>query len=71
VLSGIVGRLLGLVKVTGSDGQPQELADHIYETVFVPLASPINASLIYAICFVVLFFLVSWFLYWRRWFVRL
>ncbi len=71
VLSGVVGRLLGLVKVTGPGGQPQELADHIYETVFVPLASPINASLLYAICFVVLFFLVSWFLYWRRWFVRL
>jgi predicted acyltransferase len=71
VLSGVVGRLLGLVKVTGPDGQPEELGDRIYETAFVPLASPINASLLYAICFVVLFFLISWVLYWRRWFVRL
>ncbi|MGA7413657.1 MAG: hypothetical protein WBW33_24490 [Bryobacteraceae bacterium] len=71
VLSGIVGRLLALVKVTGTDGQPEELADRIYRIVFVPLASPINASLLYAIALVMLFFLISWFLYWRRWFVRL
>ncbi len=71
VLSGVVGRLLGLVKVTGPDGQPEDLVDRIYQTVFLPLASPINASLLYAIAFVALFFLISWFLYRRRWFVRL
>jgi len=71
VLSGIVGRLLGMLKVTGPDGQPEDLVDRIYQAVFLPLASPINASLLYAIAFMTLFFLVSWFLYWRRWFVRL
>jgi len=71
VLSGIVGRLLGLVHVTGPGGQPEELIDRIYQTVFAPLASPMNASLLYAIAFMALFFLISWFLYWRRWFVRL
>jgi predicted acyltransferase len=71
VLSGVVGRLLGLVKMTGPNGQPVELVDRIYRIVFVPLASPINASLLYAVAFMTLFFLIAWFLYWRRWFVRL
>jgi predicted acyltransferase len=71
VLSGIVGRLLGLLNVTGPDGKPRALGDHIYQVIFAPLASPINASLLYAIAFTALFFLISWFLYWRRWFVRL
>ncbi len=71
VLSGVVGRLLGLIKVAGPDGQPEALGARIYQAVFLPLASPINASLLYAIAFVTLFFLISWFLYWRRWFVRL
>jgi len=71
VLSGIVGRLLGLVHVAGPNGQPEPLGDHIYETAFAPLASPINASLLYAVAFMTLFFLISWFLYSRRWFVRL
>ncbi len=71
VLSGIVGRLLGLLKVSGPDGQQQGLGEHIFQAIFAPLASPINASLLYAIAFTTLFFLISWFLYWRRWFVRL
>jgi predicted acyltransferase len=63
--------LLGLVHVTGPDGLPDSLGGHIYETVFAPLASPINASLLYAVAFVTMFFLISWFLYSRRWFVKL
>ena len=59
VLSGVLGRLLGLVKVTGADGHRGDLGNLIYRTVFVPLASPIDASLLYAIAFMTLFFLVS------------
>jgi predicted acyltransferase len=42
----------------------------IYQTVFVPLASPANASLLYSLAFVAAMYLVAWFLHQRRWFLR-
>jgi predicted acyltransferase len=71
VLSGIVGRLLGLIQVIAPNGTRQSLGSRIYEACFAPLAAPINASLLYALAIVLLFFLISWFLYQRRWFLRL
>jgi predicted acyltransferase len=70
VLSGIVGRLFGLIKVTKAGGQTELLGSFIYSTLFAPLASQINASLLYAVWFVFMLFLVAWFLYSRRWFLK-
>jgi predicted acyltransferase len=42
----------------------------IYRTVFVPLASPPNASLLYSLAFVAAMYLVAWFLHRRHWFLR-
>jgi len=65
ISTGIIGRLLGIVKV--GDGS---LATWIYETLFAPLASPINASLLYAIANVLFFFLIVYAMYRRGWFFR-
>lgn len=35
------------------------------------IASPLNASLLYALGNVALIFLLAWLLWWRRWYVRL
>jgi predicted acyltransferase len=70
VLSGIVGRLLGLIQVIAPNGVRESLGSRIYEACFAPLATPISASLLYALAMVLLFFLVSWLLYHRRWFLR-
>lgn len=70
VLSGFLGRLMGLIKITGEDGKPVSLGSYVFGNYFAPLASPINASLLYALAWVVLVFLVSWFFYRRRWFLR-
>jgi predicted acyltransferase len=43
----------------------------IYQTFFAPLASPHNASLLYALCFVGLMFAIAWGMYRKRWFVRI
>ena len=43
----------------------------IYESVFVPLASPINASLLYALAYTGTMFLIGWVMYRQRWFVRI
>ena len=47
------------------------LHHRIYQQVFAPLASPLNASLFWAIAFTALMYLLAWFMYRRRWFVRI
>jgi predicted acyltransferase len=42
----------------------------IYRSVFAPLASPINASLLYALAYTVLMFAVAYAFYRRRWFIK-
>ena len=42
----------------------------LYRTVFAPLAAPVNASLLYAVTYVLVMFLAAWALYRRGWFVR-
>lgn len=41
-----------------------------YQTLFQPIASPINASLLYAIAYVLLMYVLAYFLYRRRWFLK-
>jgi predicted acyltransferase len=60
VLSGMLSKTLG---ESGAQAK-------IYREVFQPLASAPNASLLYAICFVLTCYLVAWLLYRRRWFIR-
>lgn len=42
----------------------------LYEKVFAPLASPVNASLLYAIAYVLLMYLIAYVMYRNKWFVR-
>ena len=46
------------------------LRDRIYETLFVPLASPMNASLLYAVSYSLLMFAIAYLMYRRGWFIR-
>ncbi len=43
----------------------------IYGRFFAPNASPMNASLLWALSFTLLMYLLAWFLYRRRWFLRI
>ncbi len=70
VLSGVVGRTMGLIKVGMPDGTELNLQAYIFQTYFLSIASPINASLLYAISFILVMFLVVWFMWWRKWFVK-
>ncbi len=42
----------------------------IYENAFAPLASPQNASLAYAICYVLLMYAIAYGMYRKRWFLK-
>jgi predicted acyltransferase len=70
VLSGVVGRVLGLIRVTEPDGVLVPLQPYIFQHFYLPLASPLNASLLFAISFILVMFLVVWFLWRQKWFLK-
>ena len=65
-LSTLVARLLSIVKV-GAEGHSLQVV--LFDHVFAPLASPVNASLAYALVYVVMWWAIMWMLY--RWNIRL
>jgi predicted acyltransferase len=67
----MTAKCLDLISVTGKDGDPQPLQGWIFETIFLPLASPINASLLYAICFVLIWLFVMRILYNKKIFIKI
>ena len=70
VLAGVLGRLSLEIKIAAADGKAVALKTFLYETIFTPLASPINASLLWALACVLLLYLVAWVMYRKQWFVK-
>jgi predicted acyltransferase len=70
VMAGLIGKFMYLIKWTQADGTAITVKGYIYQTFFVPFASPINASLAYAIGFVLLLYLIAWVLWKKRWFIK-
>ena len=68
--AGIMADLLGVIKMTGSDGTKVSLGSWIYENLFASWASPINASLAFAIAFVLVWLGLMWILYKRKIFIK-
>ena len=62
-VSGLMPRLLNMIKVKLPNGNETGALSWFYQTFFVPYFSPINASLIYAIVFILFFFIILWFMY--------
>ena len=70
VASGLLVKTLGLIRVAGDDGRDISVSRWAYLHWFAPLATPKNASLLYALAnLVVLFALLAW-MYRRRWILR-
>ena len=63
-------KLLLFLKATKLDGTEGTLRDWIYEHVFATWLSPINASLAFALCYVVLWWLLMLVLYRRKIFIK-
>jgi predicted acyltransferase len=55
----------------GAIGSAVSARAWIYERLFVPLASPVNASLLYAICYTLLMYVIAYGMYRRGWFLRI
>ncbi len=82
VVSGVLGRISLAIKVTNAAGQKVALKAFLYDKLFgafaspdtAPffgfLASPRNASLMWALMYVTMLYLVAYGMYRRKWFVR-
>lgn len=69
--AGLSAELLGLIKVTGADGTKIPLGRWIYENLFASWASPVNASLAFAVVFVLVWLGLMWILYRRKIFIKI
>lgn len=70
VFSGVLGRILNTIKLTGENGAQISLQKSIFDTIFAPLAAPVNASLMYAVSYILLWLFLMWLLYRKRIFIK-
>lgn len=68
--SGIMARILGLIKLPSADGKGISLQQFIFDNIFLSLATPINASLMYAICFILCWLFLMWLLYRKQIYIK-
>jgi predicted acyltransferase len=68
--SGLLAKTLAFIKLPVEGGEVQSLKTIIYRTAFVPLASPINASLLYALANLAVMSALLYVMYRRGWFLK-
>ncbi len=71
VLSGIIAKILYLIKWTGPDGAPVSLKTFIYESLFASWLGALNGSLAFALTFIAVMLLAMWILYKKRIFIKI
>lgn len=69
-LAGVIVKLTMLIKIPVPDGT-MSLREYIYQAVFAPLASPVNASLLHGISFSLFMYLIAYIMYRRKWFIKI
>ncbi|MFN6963045.1 MAG: acyltransferase family protein [Pyrinomonadaceae bacterium] len=71
VFSGIMARLLGMIRLAGAEeGKEITLQQWIFGNAFLRFAEPIDASLAYAVCFILLWLFLMWLLYRKRIYIK-
>ncbi len=68
--SGVMARIMGIIKVSDAEGKSISLQKWIFDSLFLPFASPINASLMYAISFILVWLFLMWLLYRKQIFIK-
>jgi predicted acyltransferase len=71
VMSGLLARGMTLIQWTGAGGKPVSLHAWVFDEVFLKLANPIDASLLFAIAHVLVLYLVALAMWRKKWFIRL
>ena len=70
VFSGLLARLMGIIKIPRGDGSAIALQPFIYKNLFASWAAPLNASLLYAIVYIFFWLLLMWLLYRKNIFIK-
>lgn len=70
-LSGIVGRILNLVSWIGADGKMITLKGFLYKSLFTWWLSPINASLAWAVMYILIWLALMSILYRKKIFIKI
>ncbi len=68
-LSGLVAKALNFIKL-GAIGQQINLKSWLYAHLKGLPFSPVNTSLLFAICFLLIFYVIAWAMWKRKWFVK-
>jgi len=71
VFSGMTAKMMGIWRVTNAAGESVALKTYIYQGFFVPLGSPKNVSLLFALAYVGFWLAVAWILYRRKIFIKI
>jgi predicted acyltransferase len=69
--TGVMARLMGLIKVSASDGTRQSLQSFIHSHAFASWLPPKPASLAFAVSFILLWLFLMWLLFRKRIFVKI
>jgi predicted acyltransferase len=69
--SSVMDAYLGAIIVGGDKENPVSLQSWLFNNIFLSWAEPINASLAYAIAFMLIWLFLMWLLYRKRIFIKL
>ncbi|MCI0486677.1 MAG: heparan-alpha-glucosaminide N-acetyltransferase domain-containing protein [Blastocatellia bacterium] len=69
-LSSMVAIAIDTWNVAGRSGSPETIKEFSYNLIFASWASPVNASLLWAFSYVLIWFGLAALLYWRRIFIK-
>lgn len=68
--SGLMARMMSIVKVAGAEGKEIGLQTWIYQTIFAPLADAKTSSAMYAVGFILFWLFLMWLLYRKRIYIK-
>jgi predicted acyltransferase len=69
-LSGIMAKLLYIIKISGADGSEVSLKSYLFDLLFLSWLDPYNASLLWAVSYILLWLGLMWILYAKNIFIK-
>ncbi|MDL2356614.1 MAG: DUF5009 domain-containing protein [Pseudomonadota bacterium] len=69
-LSGLIAKMLGFIKFSQPDGTKVALGKLLYAPIRAIPIAPVNTSLLYALLFNAFMFSIAWFMWRKKWYVK-
>ena len=70
VFTGIFARMIAAYRVTGEDGQLVSIQRWVMQHIYLPITQPIDASVAFAISFILLWLFLMWLLYRKQIYIK-